>query len=230
MTQEIKQSAPPIKWKLNWASVDTVLLDMDGTLLDKHFDDFFWEHYVPEIYAEKNDLTVIEARKKLLASYKKIEGRLEWTDLDYWSNELNLDIPALKVKIDHLVQVHPYVIDFLQYCRRIGKAVHLVTNAHSKTLEIKMRKTLIGEYFDRIVCSQEVGMAKEEPLFWERLEKILYYDKNRTLLADDTEKVLHSAREYGMGLLVFVARPSSRSPVTFSKEFPSIVYFKELIE
>jgi FMN phosphatase YigB (HAD superfamily) len=25
-----------------------VLLDMDGTLLDKYFDDYFWEHLLPE--------------------------------------------------------------------------------------------------------------------------------------------------------------------------------------
>ena len=28
---------------MNWPTIKTVLLDMDGTLLDKHFDDYFWE-------------------------------------------------------------------------------------------------------------------------------------------------------------------------------------------
>ena len=144
------KSNSPISWKPEWEAVDTVLLDMDGTLLDKHFDDYFWEHYVPEVFAEKNDLTPLEARKELLARYKSIEGTLAWTDLDYWSEKLGLDIPALKLKINHLIQVHPYVIDFLQYCRNIEKAVHLVTNAHSKTLDIKMKKTDLGGYFDKV--------------------------------------------------------------------------------
>jgi putative hydrolase of the HAD superfamily len=227
--KKVSYETVPMRWEPDWETVDTVLLDMDGTLLDKHFDDFFWEHYVPEIYAENNDLTPLEARKELLARYKSIEGTLAWTDLDYWSRELGLDIPALKLKIDHLIQVHPYVIDFLQYCRRLKKKVHLVTNAHSKTLAIKMQKTAIGDYFDRIICSQDVGRPKEDPEFWQRLEKILGFDKERTLLADDNENVLQAAQIYGMGVLIYVARPSSRAEIHYSNDFPSIVYFKELI-
>jgi len=225
----MKNSAP-IRWQHDWSRIDTVLLDMDGTLLDKHFDDYFWESYVPEIYAKKHGIGKEEARKKLLATYKKMEGTLEWTDLDYWSRELGLDIPALKMQVDHLIQVHPYVIDFLQYCRTIAKKVHLVTNAHDKTLAIKMRRTEIGDYFDRIVCASEVGIAKEETVFWQRLEKMLGFDRQRTLLADDNENVLHAARRYGMAVLLFVARPSSRSPVKYSNAFPSILYFNELID
>jgi len=219
----------PIRWQSIWDRIDTILLDMDGTLLDKHFDDYFWEHYVPEIFAEKNDLTPLEARKELLARYKSIEGTLAWTDLDYWSEKLDLDIPALKLKINHLIQVHPFVVDFLQYCANLEKKVHLVTNAHSKTLDIKIRKTDIGSYFDRIICSQDIGLPKEDPEFWERLESLLGFDKQRTLLADDNENVLQAAQTYGMGVLIFVARPSSRAEILYSEKFPSIVYFKELI-
>ena len=227
--QRQDENIRPNRWQPVWENIDTILLDMDGTLLDKHFDDYFWEHYVPEIFAEKNDLTPLEARKELLARYKSIEGTLAWTDLDYWSEKLGLDIPALKLKINHLIQVHPFVIDFLQFSRNLNKKVHLVTNAHSKTLDIKMRKTELGSYFDRIVCSQDIGLPKEEPKFWERLESILGFDKQRTLLADDNENVLQAAKAYGMKVLIFVARPSSRAQVHYSDQFPSIVYFKELI-
>jgi len=218
-----------MRWEPVWDTIDTVLLDMDGTLLDKHFDDYFWEHYVPGIFAEKNDLTPLEARKELLARYRSIEGTLAWTDLDYWSEKLDLDIPALKLKIDHLIQVHPYVIDFLEYCGNLDKKVHLVTNAHSKTLDIKMRKTDIGFYFDSIICSQDIGLPKEESGFWDRLEVLLGFNKQRTLLADDNENVLRAAQSYGMEVLIFVARPSSRADILYSEKFPSIVYFKELI-
>ena len=224
-----KKNIGPIHWEPVWDKIDTILLDMDGTLLDKHFDDYFWEHYVPEIFAGKNDLTPLEARKELLARYKSIEGTLAWTDLDYWSEKLDLDIPALKLKINHLIQVHPFVVDFLQYCANLEKKVHLVTNAHSKTLDIKMRKTDIGSYFDRIICSQDIGLPKEDPEFWERLESLLGFDKQRTLLADDNENVLQAAQTYGMGVLIFVARPSSRAEILYSEKFPSIVFFKELI-
>jgi len=213
----------------SWEDIDTVLLDMDGTLLDKYFDDYFWEHFVPEVFAVANNLTVEQARNLLLDRYKKVESTLQWTDLDYWSEQLGLDIPELKCRIDHLIQVHPYVIDFLVYINTLGKKVHLVTNAHSKTLAIKLRKTSIGPYFSRIVCAEEVGEAKEQPIFWEKLEEMLGFDKKRTLLAEDTARVLHSARQYGMAQLIFVARPSSQKPVSYSPDYPSITYFNELI-
>jgi putative hydrolase of the HAD superfamily len=115
------------------------------------------------------------------------------------------------------------------YCKEIRKKVHLVTNAHSKTLDIKLRKTDLGPYFDRIICSEEIGLPKEDPEFWERLESILGFDRHRTLLADDNENVLQAAQAYGMELLIYVARPSSRAEIQYSSLFPSIVYFRELV-
>lgn len=214
----------------NWTEIDTILLDMDGTLLDKYFDDYFWEEFVPQMYAEKHALNIVEARKELLKRYRSVESTLQWTDLDYWSMQLGLDIPELKRRVDHLIDVHPYVTDFLKFITQQGKDVHLVTAAHSKTLDIKMRKTSIGPFFDRIICAEEVGEAKENPRFWHNLEIMLGFNRSRTLLADDTAKVLRAAHKHGIKELIFVARPSSRKPVIYSTEFPSIVYFKELMQ
>lgn len=214
---------------IEWRGIKTVLLDMDGTLLDKHFDDYFWEHFVPEIYAAKYSISEIEARKKLLNTYRAKEGTLDWTDLDYWSEQLGLDIPALKIKIDHLIQVHPYVVDFLQYLKDNNKPVYLVTNAHSKTLDIKMAKTSLSGYFTGIVCAEEIGMPKENPAFWAGLQEKIPFTAESTMLAEDTEKILFSAQTYGIKHLIYVARPSSQAPIKGSENFPSIIYFNELI-
>jgi len=147
----------PSSLHLDWQSLETIFLDMDGTLLDRHFDDYFWEKFVPKCYATKYHLPVEEAQAVLLKKYKAIEKTLDWTDLDYWSDALGLDIPTLKLKIRHLIQIHPFVIAFLSFCRKNHKNLYLVTNAHSKTLQIKMARTAIGKYFDRIICSQEIG-------------------------------------------------------------------------
>lgn len=216
--------------KIDWPEIETVLLDMDGTLLDKHFDDYFWEHFVPTIYAEKNGIDERAARKKLLSTYQAREGTLDWTDLDYWSEQLDLDIPALKIKIDHLIQVHPYVIEFLEQLKKGQKEVFLVTNAHSKTLDIKMERTALSGHFKRIICAAEIGMPKEDPRFWQGLREMIPFNKERTMLAEDTEKILISAQSYGIKHLIYVARPSSQGPVTPSTKFPSIVYFNELLE
>ena len=38
-----------------WRDIDTVFLDMDGTLLDLHFDIHFWQTHVPRRYAEHTE-------------------------------------------------------------------------------------------------------------------------------------------------------------------------------
>ena len=220
------EKIPP---RFSWDDLDTVLLDMDGTLLDKHFDDYFWEQYIPEHYSLLHDISVEEARQELLARYQEVENTLDWTDLGYWSRELGLDIPELKMRINHLIGVHPYVIEFLEFCLGRRKKLYLITNAHSSTLSIKLEKTSIGAWFDRIICAEEIGLAKENEQFWHRLQETLRFDTQRTLLADDTEKVLDAARAFGIKYCVFVARPSSRKPVRYSKRYPSIEFFKELI-
>ncbi len=202
---------------------------MDGTLLDKYYDDYFWERYIPEIYAQQNGLNMAEAGKKLLAIYKAKEGTLAWTDLDYWSEQLALNIPALKIKVSHLIQVHPYVIAFLDFLSQSSKRVYLVTNAHPKTLDIKMKKTALNGYFDRIICAAEVGRPKEDTSFWPNLKKIIHFTRETTMLAEDTEKILQSAQAYGIKHLIHVARPSSRKAIKKSSHFTSIVYFNELI-
>lgn len=212
-----------------WDEIDTVFLDMDGTLLDKHFDDYFWEQFLPEHYSLSQDISVAEAKEQLLARYEKVKDTLDWADLDFWSRELGLDLQELKMRINHLIGVHPYVIEFFEFCLKAKKKLFLITNAHSQSLSIKLQKTAIGPWFDRIICASEVGAAKEEPAFWEKLEGLIDYDKKRTLLVDDTEKVLFTARDYGLGYLLYVARPSSRQRVQYSCNFPSIEYFKELL-
>lgn len=225
----IDSPSSPIIPHFSWDTIDTVLLDMDGTLLDSYFDDFFWEEYVPRTYADANNISPQEARKVLLNRYKRVEKTLHWADLDYWSEQLGLDIPELKCKIDHLIQVHPYVIDFLQHIVDSNKDLYLVTNAHSKTLKIKLAKTAIGPYFKRIVPAEEVGEAKEQPPFWYKLEAMLDFNPKRTILVDDNTNVLDAAHHYGLEHLIYVAKPSSRLPVCYSPTYPSIVYFKELI-
>jgi len=215
--------------QLPWNAIDTVMLDMDGTLLDKHFDDYFWEQYVPEHYSLLKDIPIEEAKEQLLARYHAVKETLDWSDLNFWSRELGMDLQELKLRINHLIGMHPYVVEFLKHCLHSRKRLYLITNAHSSTLAIKLEKTAIGLWFDRIICAEEVGAAKEEPRFWVQLERILEFDKTRTLLVDDSEKVLVTAKEHGLAHLVFVARPSSRQRVHYSCLFPSIVYFKELL-
>ncbi len=215
--------------RISLEEINFVLLDMDGTLLDKYFDDFFWEHLVPEKYAEKHNISFGKAKEVLVHKYKAHEGTLNWTDLDFWSQELNLDIPALKEQIKHLIEVHPHVEDFLNKMRRQKKKVFLVTNAHYKSIDLKFRETLIGKYFDSVLSSFDVGFPKESLEFWEAAEKRLGFDKTATLFIDDTEEILRTAKRYGVRYIVYKARSNSKIKPCKSSEFMHITDFKEFL-
>jgi len=206
-----------------------VLLDMDGTLLDKYFDDYFWEHLLPGKLAEKKNVTFGRAKDELLAKYKTHEGTLNWTDIDFWSKEVDIDIPALKEQIRHLIEVHPHVEAFLKMLRRHRKKVYLVTNAHYKVLDIKLKKTELGGYFHAAVTSFEIGYPKEMIEFWEKAGKQLGFEKEKTLFIDDTVAVLKTAARYGIKYILHKTYASSKAKKGTPEDFPAIEDFRELM-
>jgi len=214
---------------INWTEIDTVLLDMDGTLLDRHFDDHFWLEHVPSRYSTERNIPLDKAKELLYALFRSQENTLNWTDLDYWSDQLGLDIPLLKLEVDHLIAVHPFVVEFLLFLSRQGKGIYLVTNAHSKTLSLKMEKTRLGPYFTGIVSAHDLGLPKEDVEFWMRLKGVITYEPGRTLLGEDSETNLATAAQFGIRYLVHVSRFSSSVSPKASERFPSIHYFSQLI-
>ena len=212
-----------------WEKIDFVLLDMDGTLLDKHFDDYFWEELIPERFAALQQIPLSEAKERLYAFYKAQERTLNWTDVHYWSDRLGLDIVALKEEICDLVRVHPGVEPFLQFLRHQKKRIVLATNAHPRTVQIKLKQTPLIPYFDTLLCSSDIGMPKEAIEFWKGAEAVLGFDKRASLFVDDNEEVLIAAQTFGIQYLFFKTDASSRVLRESSKRFPSIKDFRELI-
>ena len=222
-------TVPDIKKALTTHDITHVLLDMDGTLLDKYFDDHFWEHLVPEKYADKHRVSFGKAKEELLAKYNSHEETLNWTDIDFWSRELCLDILALKEQIRHLIEVHPHVENFLQLMRSHGKQVYIATNAHDKVLALKLRKTEIGKYLTGAITSAEMGFPKEELDFWRAAETKLGFHKEHTLFVDDTLAVLKTARQYGIKYLVYKAKGNSKVKPGQSDDFTTVMDFDELM-
>jgi putative hydrolase of the HAD superfamily len=206
-----------------------VFLDMDGTLLDLNYDNHFWLHHVPRRYAEKHGLDEALAREDVLARYRSRAGTLEWYSVDFWSDELDLDIARLKEEVAHLIAVHPHVPQFLAWARGGGRRVVLVTNAHHKSLALKMARTGLAAQFDALVSSHRLGLPKEQPSFWHALQQVEPFDRDATLLVDDSLAVLASARAYGIAQLLAVSQPDTRGPRQRVADYAAIESFRELM-
>ncbi len=206
----------------DWENIDTVLLDMDGTLLDLHFDTYFWLEHMPRSWATKNGLLLEEARSKLTSMLSQHAGTLNWYCVDFWSDALELDIMALKGQVSHKIRYRPTAQPFLKRCQQETNDVRLITNAHRKVLQLKILKTGIDQYFDQLLCSHELNRPKEDAEFWNRLHNNKEFDPERTLFIDDTESVLESAERHGIKHLFSIARPDSAMKRKAPSRFPML--------
>ncbi len=213
---------------LDWDAIDTVLLDMDGTLLDLHYDTYFWLEHLPTRYAEHQGMDREAAKQHLLERIIQEQGTLNWYCVDFWSTELGVDVAALKREIQHKVAFRPHVKDFLRALRKRRNRVVIVTNAHQKSLSLKLERTGLDRYVDRIICSHDFQLPKEDVRFWQCLQQTEPFDPARTLLIDDSLAVLRSAREYGIAHLLTILQPDSQQQRRDIDEFRGIDHFNEI--
>lgn len=216
-------SLPP-----SWDDIDDVLLDMDGTLLDRHFDNFFFEEELPRRYAAMHHLPFDESRDLLMAMYRSVEGELAWTDLCYWTKRVGIDVVAMHKELDHMIGYLPGAEAFLDELRRRGKRVTIVTNAHRAGVDVKIAKTGLDRRVDRIVDAFEVGYLKMRPEYWPACKRLAGFTPKRSLFIDDDEGCLQAAQRFGIGYIVHSARSSSRLPAAGSTTFPSVQHLPEL--
>jgi GMP/IMP 5'-nucleotidase len=199
--------------KPDWKHIDTVLLDLDGTLLDLAYDNHFWLEIVPTAYAATRLTSVAAARAQLAPRFRACEGTLPWYCIDHWSRELNLDIAALKRVHTERIAWLPGAQDFLLRLRAAGKRRVLLTNAHPQVLRIKDEKTGVLDYFDAAFTSHEFGAPKETTQFWDAVRNVEPFDPQRTLFADDSPAVLRAAQNTGIRWVYGVRRPDSAQSV-----------------
>ncbi len=215
--------------EMPWDKIDTILLDMDGTLLDLHFDNYFWQSYIPEVYAKKNNLPLEESQALLIRLSKQQMGKLNWYCLDYWSERLSLDIVALKNDLADKIQFRPNTLAFLEKMKQMGKQMILATNAHPKAIELKLLRQDFSQYFDALSSSHRLGYPKEEQQYWRLLMEKYQLDKNKCLFIDDSLSVLASAKRFGIAHLLAVTRPDMQKPAQDPTPYTGVEDFIQLL-
>lgn len=214
---------------IDWQAIDTVLLDMDGTLLDLHYDNFFWTKYLPQRCAEILGGDPDRIKEQLIHRMNAEKGSLNWYCLDYWSEQLKVDIVALKREVAHLIAPHPSTKDFLNALSASHCEIWLVTNAHQGSLNLKLEHTDLGQHISKIISSHQLGKPKEDPEFWRLLQHHWYFDPKRSLLVDDTVSVLDAAATFGIRHLLTLRQPDSKQAVREIHAYPAVLSFAEVL-
>jgi GMP/IMP 5'-nucleotidase len=214
---------------VNWSAIDTVLLDMDGTLLDLSFDNYFWLEYLPSRYATHHACDLAGARQYLQHLSNSLHGHLNWYCLDYWSEQIGMDVEALKTEVKHLIRFRPRTLEFLEFLRANGKETILVTNAHPKALRLKLHSSGLDRHLQRCISSHDFLLAKENAGFWGRLRDHANLDYARCLFIDDSLNVLRCAKAEGIDNVLHVLQPDTTQAIQPVAEFPGLVDFRELM-
>ena len=214
---------------VDWRQVHSVLLDMDGTLLDLRFDNVFWLEHVPRAFGEARGIGFDDACAILFPRMQALRGTLQWYSVEFWSRELGLDIVSMKQAARELIRVRDGAEEFLAAVRDSGRALYLLTNAHPRSLAIKLEQTGIGGYFDVLLSSFELGAPKEDARFWTALTARHALVPAHCLFVDDSLPVLEAARAFGVGHVLAVRRPDSEGPAADRPGFPGIDEFHGLL-
>ncbi|KIU51732.1 MULTISPECIES: GMP/IMP nucleotidase [Pseudomonas] len=215
---------------LAWHDIDTVLLDMDGTLLDLHYDNHFWLEHLPQRYAELHGISRAMAELEMQPLFERHAGSLNWYCLDFWSAELKLPVRELKLETADLIALRPDADTFLQAIRQAGKRVILITNAHRDSLSLKLERVALAPYFERLISSHDYGFPKEDQQFWSALHADTGFDPARSLFIDDTLAILRSARDFGVAHLLAVRQPDSRKGPRDTAEFAAQEDYRDLLQ
>jgi HAD superfamily hydrolase (TIGR01509 family) len=216
--------------KLAWKEINTVLLDMDGTLLDLHFDNHFWLEHLPKKLAEKHGVSVETAKDLMAVDYAQVMGTLSWYCLDFWTEKLNIDIVEAKREIEHLISIRADSLPFIDALKASGREVILVTNAHPDSLSLKVEHTQLDKHIDQLISTHEFAVTKESQLLWQRLQTKLGFNPEHTLFVDDSLGILKAAQDFGIKHLLAVSNPDSQQPVREISEFPSIQDYRYLLD
>lgn len=214
---------------VNWQEIDTLLLDIDGTLLDRNFDNVVWEELLPARYGAASGREIDEARESLDSHMRDVAHTLDYYRTDYWTEYTGVDVLKLHQKVTHLLRFRPGTRGFLDWVRRCNISSMLITNADRDCFSLKDTYCRLSDEVETIVSCHDYGVPKETQAFWLSLNSEHPFDRDRTLFIDDDEAVLSAAERYGIGHLLTIRQPDSKRPPREGLRFKSVDNLMELV-
>lgn len=212
-----------------WQEVDTLLLDMDGTLLDLAFDNHFWKKLVPETLSLQRGLPLQEAHQLISREYHAVQHTLNWYCLDYWSERLGLDIRAMTTEQGPKAALREDTVPFLKAAKASGKRRILLTNAHPHNLAVKLEHTGLNQHLDLLLSTHTFGYPKEDQRLWQAVAEHTGFNAARTVFIDDSEAILDAAAEFGIRYCFGVLNPDSGEAEKTFERHPGLSDYRSLI-
>lgn len=213
---------------INWKLIDTIFLDMDGTLPDLYYDNFIWEIAIPQEYMKQRGIMLKQADLLIKKLIDKHRGTLNAYCLKYWSKLLNINLLNLHYKHRDKIKFRDGAEEFLNKLQKQNLNVFLVTNADDDNLKLKLSITCLNKHVKEIYSAHKLGYAKEQQEFWLKLQDKIQFSKNSSILIDDNKHVLSAAQKFGLGDLFLIDKPCSMTKRINSAEYKIVKDFKQL--
>jgi len=143
-----------------------VSFDLDGTLADTAYVNHVWLEAIPRMYAEQNDIPLEEAKNGIIDKYEQVgQEALEWYDITYWLDVLDLDIGWRDLLTRHVDLLRPYP-EVSDVVRRLHDRYTLIitSNAAREFIDIETRALGFTDRFAHIFSAvSDFGRTKKHP-------------------------------------------------------------------
>jgi len=206
--------------KLN--STTAILSDLDGVILDLSYDIKFWELWLPEHVADQNNQSIEEAQEKIQAEIDAQRGTLNFYDLNYWDDLLDVDcmqiIKAKEERCSYLKGSN----EALQKLSVLKNPKHILTNGDPRVQEYKAEIQDFLKFFDSILYSMHAGYPKEQKEFWALARHNLNLDFEDAIFIDDDFKVVTAAVKAGIKQVIWITPGKKRILQNGIGTFPSL--------
>ena len=206
--------------KLN--STTAILLDLDGVILNLEYDIKFWESWLPDHVANQSNRILEEIKAEIQAEIDIQRGTLNFYDLNYWDNLLNVDCMKIIKEQEEKCSYLEGSYEALQRLSTLNNRMHIVTNGDPRVQEYKAETQNFLEFFDSIFYSMHAGYPKEEKEFWALARHNLNLDFEDAIFIDDDFKVVTAAIKVGIRKVIWITPGKNRVLQNGIETFPRL--------
>jgi putative hydrolase of the HAD superfamily len=194
--------------KLN--STTAILSDLDGVILDLAYDKKFWELWLPEQVTRQTNKSIEEAKAEIMTEIDIQRGTLNFYDLNYWDDLLNVDCMQIFQEKEERCSYLAGSYEALQRLSTLKNPKYILTNGDPRIQEYKAETQNFLEFFDSIFYSMHVGYPKESKEFWALARHNLNLEFEDAIFIDDDLKVVTAAAKAGIKQVAWITPGKNR--------------------